>query len=118
MTKRSRLLDSIAGTAADYRVGDIAPPTPEHVDRWVPQFSNDVQLPLLRELGHVLKQTYFKRDVVAGFLGSLVKNNKLAGSNPCKFWRKTNILNIQQKGGHSQEEMLELFEESLHKHCK
>ena len=35
MTKRNRLLESIAGTIADYRAGEIAVPTPQHVERWI-----------------------------------------------------------------------------------
>ena len=53
MNERSKLLDSIADTIKDYREGEIAPPTPEHVDKWVHQFDNAVQVPLLHELGSV-----------------------------------------------------------------
>lgn len=117
MSERADLLASITKTIQDYRAGEIAAPTPEHVDRWVKQFDKGVQTPMLREMDHVLKQTYFKRDTVAGFLGSLVKNNKLAGEDACEFWRKANFLDIQ-KNGHSQEEMLEFFGEVLLKRCK
>lgn len=117
MSERGDLLASIANTIQDYRAGENAAPTPEHVDRWVRQFCQSAQVPILREIDHVLKQTYFKRENVAGFLGNLVKNNKLAGENPCEFWRKANFLNIQ-KNGHSQEEMLEFFGEILHIRCK
>ena len=87
MTDRAHLLASIAETVADYRTGELASPTPEHVDRWVCQFSKKVQVPLLRELDHVLNQTYFTRAAVSAFLGNLVTNNKLAGANPLEFWK-------------------------------
>src|SRR6185369_7660430 len=103
MNDRIQLLGLIAATIADYRAGELAPPTPEHVDRWVCQFSDDVQVPLLREMDHVLRATYFKRKTVAGFLGGLVMNNKLTGANPCEFWKTINFLGIQQHG-HSQQE--------------
>ena len=66
--ERHDLLASIATTIADYQAGELEKPTADHVDRWVRQFSKDVQLPLLRELDHVFKNTYFKRDYVAAFL--------------------------------------------------
>jgi hypothetical protein len=116
MSERSDLLKSIAGTIKDYRNGEIAEPTPEHVDRWVKQFSEAVQIPLLRELDHVLKQTYQTKAWVSSFLSDLVKNKNLAGADPCAFWSKANFLRIQQDG-HSQEEMLELFDESLREQC-
>ena len=112
MNDRVQLLGSIAATVADYRAGELASPTPEHVDRWVCQFSDDVQVPLLRELAHVLKKTYFARDRVIRFLGKLVTNDDLAGANPPDFWRRANFLDIQRNGD-SQRSMLEIFAESL-----
>lgn len=51
---RHKLLDSIADTIKDYRARDLPAPTPDHVDRWIRQFGADVQLPMLREMDHVL----------------------------------------------------------------
>jgi hypothetical protein len=116
MSERSDLLKSIAGTIKDYRAGEIAESTPEHVDRWVKQFDEKVQLPLLRELDHVLKTTYRTKARVSKFLSKLVKNEDLAGPDPCSFWSRAHFLRIQQNG-HSQEEMLELFDEILKKEC-
>lgn len=116
MSERSALLESIAITIKDYRAGEIAEPTPEHVDRWVRQFDEVVQLPLLRVIDHVFKKTYLTRAWVSGFLSNLVTNEKLAGSDPCAFWAKAHFLRIQQNG-HSQEEMLELFDEKLKERC-
>ena len=45
MAERDDLLASIAATTADYREGDLAAPTPEHVERWINQFDAAVQLP-------------------------------------------------------------------------
>ena len=59
MAERDDLLASIAATTVDYREGDLPAPTPEHVGRWINQFDAEVQLPILRELDHVLKQTYW-----------------------------------------------------------
>jgi hypothetical protein len=114
MTERARLLASVAATVADYRAGEVVSPTSGHVDRWIRQFANDVQLPVLHELDHVLKKTYFTRDNVSGFLARQVTNNKLAGTNPRDFWKSANFLDIQQHGS-SQHQMLEMFSIGLKK---
>lgn len=45
------LLQKIAEITADYRAGEIdRPMTPDHVDRWVRQFSAPVRQPILAEL--------------------------------------------------------------------
>ena len=116
MTTRAELLESIAKTIADYRKGEIPQPSPEHVEKWVSQFQEEVQEPLLREMDNVVENWYFNRDWVVDFLSRQVKNEKLAGTSPCDFWEKANFLNIQ-KNGHSQEEMLEVFAEGLQAQC-
>lgn len=116
MTEHAQLLGSIATTIADYRADELPAPTPDHVDRWVRQFKDDVQVLLLRELDYVLKKTYFTRDFVQEFLDDLVRDEELAGDTPCEFWKRANLLDIQQNGN-SQSEMLELFEESLRRQC-
>jgi len=116
MSKRSELLESIAETIADYREGEIKTPTPEHVDTWVRQFDRDVQKPMLAELDHVLKRTYFSKGNVKDFLAALVKNEKLAGDNPCSFWEDVGFLRIQG-GGNSQREMLAMFDGILEDEC-
>lgn len=112
MTTRDLLLDAIATTVADYRAGELAAPTPAHVDRWIRQFSKQVQVPLLRELDHVLKTTYFTRDAVAEFLDGVVMTAELAGADPLGFWKAANFLDIQQSG-ESQRAMLAIFAERL-----
>ncbi len=116
MNDRIMLLESIAGTIKDYRAGEIKVPTPEHVDRWVTQFEKKVQVPLLREFDHVLKETYLSRQWVSDWLTNLVKTQKLVGADPCSFWSEANFLRIQQNG-YSQEEMLEVFGKCLTKEC-
>ncbi|MEI7996861.1 MAG: hypothetical protein WCH01_18360 [Methylococcaceae bacterium] len=116
MTDYQKLLKSIAATIADYRAGDLADPTPEHVDRWVKQFNVDVQLPILREMDHVLKSTYFSLDNVTSFLKGLLKTEKLVGSDPSKFWRSVHFLDIQE-GGNSQRDMLAMFGQLLKNTC-
>jgi hypothetical protein len=116
MSERKRLLKSIADTIADYRAGEIAKPTPEHVDRWVSQFSQAIQQPILAEMEHVLSQTYLTKVTIETFLSKLVKNSHLVGPDPCAFWRDVTFLDIQG-GGNSQRDMLVLFSRELQKEC-
>ena len=111
-SRRAELVRSIASTIADYRQGEIATPDADHVDRWITQFDAAVQEPMLAELDHVLKETYVTRANVEQFLGIVLTAKKLAGDDPCNFWRKANFLNIQG-GGNSQREMLTMFETAL-----
>lgn len=113
ISERNQLLASIAETISDYRDGELAKPTPEHVDRWIKQFAEDVQVPLLHEVDHVLRKTYFSRDFVAQFLEKQVSSEIPSGKDPRGFWRDANFLKIQQNG-HSQEEMLQLLGGILH----
>lgn len=116
MSERSDRLESIATTIRDYRAGEIAEPTPEHVDQWVTQFDVDVQVPILVELDHVLKKTYINRDKVLQFLRSLINTEKLVGADPCSFWRDVKFLDIQG-AGNSQREMLSIFNTLLFEEC-
>jgi hypothetical protein len=114
MSERTDLLGSIANTIKDYRAGEIDEPTPAHVDTWVMQFDRDAQLPILREMDHVLKRTYFPKKRVKSFLQGLVTDTDLAGANPRRFWLAVEFLN-NQGGGNSQHEMLEIFGRLLKK---
>lgn len=116
MRKKSGLLNSIAGTIADYRAGEISTPTPEHVETWIEQFDHGVQDPLLEELDHVLKQTYIPKATVLEFLSGLVKHEDVAGRDPCSFWEAVKFLDIQG-GGNSQREMLRMFDSLLKEEC-
>jgi len=113
---RATLLASIASTISDYRSGEIPAPTPAHVDRWIKQFPATAQELLLTELDHVLKKTYIPRSEVTKFLKLVLRARKLVGSDPCSFWKKANVLNIQQRG-HSRRDMLAMFEPLLEQLC-
>ena len=116
MTRRSRLLESIAGTIADYRAGEISLPTSAHVERWIEQFDGAAQEPILAELDHILDHTYIPKKEVQRFLVSLLKNKELAGADLCSFWANVEFLDIQG-GGNSQREMLGMFDEVLQAEC-
>jgi hypothetical protein len=112
MSERNDLLISITNTIKDYREGEIPEPTPEHVDRWVEQFSAETRLPILREMDNVLKITYFTFAKVTRFLRKLIIAEELVGADPLSFWRSVMFLDIQ-RGGNSQREMLAIFEQLL-----
>ena len=108
--ERAKLLESISNTVSDYQIG--AKPAPEHVNKWVNQFKSDEQIPLLREMDHVLKSTYFSKSNVTEFLEDRLTDSELTSANPYEFWKNANFLNIQ-KNGNSQHEMLKIFDECL-----
>ena len=110
MTERRNLLAAITNTIRDYRAGEIPKPTPEHVDKWIRQFDENVQLPMLRELNHVFKFTYISKHKALHLL------RQIAGNFPCDFWRETHVLDIQ-KNGRSQREIRELFRQILREQC-
>lgn len=112
MAERDDLLASIAATTADYREGERNAPTPQHVNQWVSQFEAAVQVPILREMDHVLKRTYFSKKTVSEFLTGLIRNEGLVGDDPHVFWKSANFLDIQQGGG-SQHDLLSLFDGRL-----
>ena len=116
MNNREQLLESLSETIADYRDGEIPSPTPEHVAKWLDQFEKPVQFPVLRELDHVLKQTYLPKSTVEEFLSSLAVNKKLTGGAPRSYWQSVELLDIQG-GGDSQSDLLEMFGEALNSKC-
>lgn len=115
MSERGGLLVSVANTIEDYRVGDLAPRTPDDVERWIRQFPTTSQVPLLREVDHVLKQTYFTKANVSEFFSMLIGEKNLSGDRPCEYWREAHILDIQQ--GHSQREIRQVFAKALMDQC-
>ena len=92
------LLASIAETISDYRSGEIPIPTPEHVERWVQQFPAEAQDPILEEVDHILKRTYFSEKRIRQFLDGLAQNEKLVGDSPREFWERVDPLRIQVRG--------------------
>ena len=116
MSERSRVLESIAATVSDYRAGALPVPSPGQVDRWAGQFDTPAQLPILRELDHVLKKTYFSRARTQEYLAALFGSPTIVRGAPCTFWKGIQFLDIQ-RGGASQAAMLALFSEILAEKC-
>ena len=109
MAERTQLLVSIANIIKDYRAGEIAEPDAAHVNRWISQFDQAVQIPMLRELTHVLRQTYYPKTTVVNRLRKLAyKPPSGSIQSPRSFWERAHILDIQQNG-ESQVEIRGLF---------
>ncbi len=101
-------IDRLIATLADYREGELAQPTRDHIERWASQFDSGAQDDILRELAHVLPQTYLSKKKVSRFLVRLARNEKLGGSDPSGFWKRANFLQLQDRGT-SQRHFLDLF---------
>lgn len=112
MKDRHDLLDSITDTIKDYRAGELPAPTPDHVDRWIRQFGADVQLPMLREMDHVLRHAYFSESRVRRFFDRVIESRKLTRGKPREFWLAAHLLDIQQDGN-SQSAIRKLFSDAI-----
>lgn len=116
MVAKDDLITSIAATTADYRQADGEIASPERVALWIENFDRPVQTPILQEMDHVLKKTYFSRYRTEKFLAGLFRTKKLVGDDPCDFWRGAQLLEIQSVGA-SQREMNALFRRILKDKC-
>lgn len=117
---RRDLLQSITTTVADYRQGEIAAITPEHVEKWVCQFNEDEQLAILQEMNHLLSNYYISRRRARQFMSQMLKAltaKEEFGSNPIAILTNTKFLQIQDKGN-SQNELLSLVDEVLQEEYK
>ncbi|WP_156629648.1 phosphoribosyltransferase-like protein [Methylobacterium sp. Leaf85] len=116
MNVRTQLLTSIASTIEDYRPELMRPPTPDHVERWINQFPQNVQLPILSEMNHALSKSYFPKKKVKKIIKAMIRFDGWVGADPVAFWRQVNFLNIQPRG-HSQTELLTFFDQILREEC-
>lgn len=116
MTERADLLTAIGATISDYRSLPKCLSEADHVDRWISQFDAAVQLPMLRELNHVFGRTYISAANVKSFLETVFSSDDLAGHDKRRFWRRANLLHVQERGN-SQREMLAFFNQVLLDRC-
>lgn len=110
------LCENIALIIADYRQGEIASPDAAHVRKWIDQFPQPARETILTETAHILNKTYIDEASVKRFLKSVATNKKLAGDDPAAYWKGVRFLRLQQ-AGHSQRDMLRLFDKRLQKSC-
>ena len=112
MNTKDDIIKSIITTTADYYAFAGGVSVEAHIDRWLQQFDESVQLPLLTEIDYVLKTTYFSKNKIISFLRRIINSERFAGQDPCAFWKSVNFLDIQG-GGTSQKDMLSLFSNEL-----
>jgi hypothetical protein len=113
MATREELLGSLAQVVADYREGEVPPRTPELINAWLEQFPGESQDALLEALTSVLSRTYISRATFLEFLRGVAASDKITGGVvPAAYWKKANLLDIQQGGG-SQADILVLFDQVL-----
>lgn len=116
MASTPNLRAALAGMISDYRKGEIPTADAAHVDRWIAQFPASVRDPILSELLHVFRWTYFNRANVQTFIDNIVTNANFVGPNPSQFWQGVKVLNLQT-AGNSQKDMIALLAESLQRQC-
>lgn len=109
---RDELLASIAQTMADYRLGEIPPMTPSHVERWVSQFDSNQQEAIILEIDGLLKQNFLSRQRARYLIRAMLRNEAIFGSDPKSMLPHIHFLRLQRRGG-SQAELLQLVDEAL-----
>jgi hypothetical protein len=80
---KDTLIAAVAEIIKDYREGEIAPMDGDHVRTWIEQLPEQGQMPILDELRHVFKTTYFSKPRVEEFLAGLLKAPKLHDATNC-----------------------------------
>jgi hypothetical protein len=110
--ERAALLREIAATAADYRAGEIAPFTVDHVEQWLNQFPAEAQPAVLKGTAELVRDYYISRDWMRKNLVSLVTNAKLFGEDTRAGILRTKFLNCQRHGS-SQRDLLTLLDDVL-----
>lgn len=108
MPERQRLVAELLAIMLDYKQGRINEPDEAHVERWLAQFDEDVQLDVLRETVHILKETYFSKSEIEETFSGLIYDDDFIGDDATGFWSEASLLDIQQ-GGNSQRDLVDMF---------
>jgi len=109
---RNALLQSLAGTIADYRYGEIPTITPSHVEKWLNQFDMGDQLVILSEVDAIMKRFYFSKAHVKECLRRFIREDVIANKLPWSVLPRVRFLNVQKEGS-SQGAMLQIVDEIL-----
>lgn len=104
---RQHLLESIAHTIRDYRLGEIPSITTDHVNRWISQFDNHEQLTILAEMDYILSKYYISKSKAESFINEILTSQEIFGDIPATMIPYVQFLDIQRKGS-SQKELLQL----------
>lgn len=113
-THRNALLKSLAITIADYRLNEIAPITPAHVEKWLNQFEPTDQPVILTEMLSIMQRFYFSRAKAKDCLRNFLKIDVIGAHNsePLRLLAHVDFLHLQHEIS-SQEALLQLVDEIL-----
>ena len=114
MRERRAFLEEITRISADYRLGQVPPITPDHVNRWVSQFDPDDQLVILAEMARILGKHYVSQRKASRFIEKVLAQEEICGADPISGLRNTRFLEIQRHGS-SQNELVALTDQVLKK---
>lgn len=107
---RDSLLESVTSKVSDYRRREIPPIDIPHVDRWTRQFDQQGQVPILRELNHLLERSYLSYERVRRSLTIILESTNILGQISADRLRSIHFLDIQRKGS-SQRDLLKLLDD-------
>jgi hypothetical protein len=108
MAERDDLIEALLGIITDYREGEITRPDHEHVNKWIAQFPKEKEVPILKEIVHILGSTYISKQNVETILENLSVHKDFVGDDPAAHWTTASLLDIQ-KGGNSQHDFTKLM---------
>lgn len=109
---RYELLESLAHTLSDYRLGEIPLITPSHVEKWLNQFDPADQMIILFEMNFIMKRFYLSRIRIKKYLQGFLQQCLIAQQDPLTVLPRVHFLNIQRNGS-SQKILLEIIDEIL-----
>lgn len=98
----------IATIAADYEGESPGSMNAARVIRWISQFPEKHQQPILEETAHILSRSYISKSRLDSFLDGIAVNEKLSANKPKEFWTNALILEIQERGNSQREMVLSL----------
>ncbi|WP_146224897.1 hypothetical protein [Aquipseudomonas alcaligenes] len=98
---RDVLINQLLAIISGYRAGQIAPLDVAHVERWLANFDEAVQIPVLNEIVYTLGRTYYSYERVCAELVRILSLDSLNR----QFWQNVSLLDIQQ-GGNSQHDIV------------
>lgn len=106
-------IQAISDTIYSYRLGEVDPLTPEHVERWLSQFDIMSRPILASELRHIFSTYYLSKDKFIELTRSFLSHSSICGNdNGTSFLRRASFMDIQRNGG-SQDALLEILQQTI-----
>ena len=113
LSKMDHYIQRFFDIVSDYRNDENLNPTPEIIERWIDQFSEEHRETILTEMIHIFQQMYISKSQIETFLENIVTNEDLTGNiRTGEFWENVSLLNIQ-KDGASQDVMVDFITHAI-----